>query len=773
MIILYVSIFLIILCTVFVNSVNAEVIEIITSRGNVFVLESSLYDTGISEISDMSDESATSTLDGLGIHSRLVHLDNSGSIIYGTANNHHEKSIRPYQHLSSPITYAGAILDGQTPQIFPINKFYKTWRYSENSLSIIPDTNFGYTAKHAINYLHHTDNSITVDPNIDVDATSIRDDIIIHGTGRIILKLNDYSNQTLHLRGQLSQDTVLRFVQSPYDLINVPYHKFQTHTSVGPSPVLLEGFNILHCTSCTNPFPLLAGSIHDSKKSGFVKIQLNGTEKTITLNPPSESTRYFPRFIVAASSFVFDSASTAYTSIISDSFDSTAFSDPSSRYTANKHWYYTFEHKDDSPAFSIYDTLPVKEFWSSMSGVLEHQGMFPNNNLLVSDSGEFSSQRIENTYMIVDSAGGHSEIHGTVGNSGVYFTGVGFPPNAAYKLVRDGKVMDSGVVELDGSISLYNDIFVQSSSDTVLYLYDDSLTYHNMHGINFDYLVFDHYNQETFTTMHKNNAGKIYHTYAYVKVPILGNVSITEINLNGEISLDYLTGNYTGGDTLLIPVIPTFSIMNFVINGLSTSLHISDILGGSPLKIADPIYNRITILQETDFIDSIEATAGATAYMIANVDGNAKAHLQASVSGSSEIQNIRTFEYLPPLPVLPQPRDPLTVWIEIYINGEQQMIQGQDGLQLYFSDTPDQNHSRAVIGTSSIYTARFSYPPVTISDTVSVPVKAGDFVEFYFYNKIYAHGSAPPLPPAAIETGRHGTASATAILNYASINTSM
>ena len=273
--------------------------------------------------------------------------------------------------------------------------------------------------------------------------------------------------------------------------------------------------------------------------------------------------------------------------------------------------------------------------------------------------------------------------------------------------------------------------------------------------------------------MHKNNAGKIYHTYAYVKVPILGNVSITEINLNGEISLDYLTGNYTGGDTLLIPVIPTFSIMNFVINGLSTSLHISDILGGSPLKIADPIYNRITILQETDFIDSIEATAGATAYMIANVDGNAKAHLQASVSGSSEIQNIRTFEYLPPLPVLPQPRDPLTVWIEIYINGEQQMIQGQDGLQLYFSDTPDQNHSRAVIGTSSIYTARFSYPPVTISDTVSVPVKAGDFVEFYFYNKIYAHGSAPPLPPAAIETGRHGTASATAILNYASINTSM
>ena len=120
MIILYVSIFLIILCTVFVNSVNAEVIEIITSRGNVFVLESSLYDTGISEISDMSDESATSTLDGLGIHSRLVHLDNSGSIIYGTANNHHEKSIRPYQHLSSPITYAGAILDGQTPQIFPI-----------------------------------------------------------------------------------------------------------------------------------------------------------------------------------------------------------------------------------------------------------------------------------------------------------------------------------------------------------------------------------------------------------------------------------------------------------------------------------------------------------------------------------------------------------------------------------------------------------------------------------------------------------------------------
>ncbi len=36
-------------------------------------------------------------------------------------------------------------------------------------------------------------------------------------------------------------------------------------------------------------------------------------------------------------------------------------------------------------------------------------------------------------------------------------------------------------------------------------------------------------------------------------------------------------------------------------------------------------------------------------------------------------------------------------------------------------------------------------PAVAVQDTVSVPVRAGDFVEFYSYARIEADGSRPPV----------------------------
>ena len=55
--------------------------------------------------------------------------------------------------------------------------------------------------------------------------------------------------------------------------------------------------------------------------------------------------------------------------------------------------------------------------------------------------------------------------------------------------------------------------------------------------------------------------------------------------------------------------------------------------------------------------------------MVAQSDGSAKAHVRASVSGSSEITNTRTYQGVSPPPP-PAPRDPLTTWLRVYVNGD-------------------------------------------------------------------------------------------------------
>lgn len=48
----------------------------------------------------------------------------------------------------------------------------------------------------------------------------------------------------------------------------------------------------------------------------------------------------------------------------------------------------------------------------------------------------------------------------------------------------------------------------------------------------------------------------------------------------------------------------------------------------------------------------------------------------------------------------------------------------------------------------------------------------GDYVVFYFYSRIYAEGSIPPVPSGYTEI-RSGPASARSVIEYASINTSL
>jgi len=94
-------------------------------------------------------------------------------------------------------------------------------------------------------------------------------------------------------------------------------------------------------------------------------------------------------------------------------------------------------------------------------------------------------------------------------------------------------------------------------------------------------------------------------------------------------------------------------------------------------------------------------------------------------------------------------------------------------VRIFFSDSPVESHESGADSASSYHTARFSYPEIDVFETVSVPVREADFVEFYFYSRVRAEGSAPPQAPGLDEIRREGSAEAVSVLRHASIQAGM
>jgi hypothetical protein len=151
----------------------------------------------------------------------------------------------------------------------------------------------------------------------------------------------------------------------------------------------------------------------------------------------------------------------------------------------------------------------------------------------------------------------------------------------------------------------------------VLNLYHDSMTYRGP----FSTVVFDELNNQTIHIDTQDD--KVYTVHAYVKIPVTGNVSVTDTNLDGTLYLPYLDGEYSDGESIMVPVIPGYRTINIAINGVSTSLDYADVLGGTGIKIASPATSTIQRSDITTPISSSEATAG-TGICHCNIRRNAK-----------------------------------------------------------------------------------------------------------------------------------------------------
>ena len=705
-------------------------IHIVTERGNVFVLP-------------YQEEGTQSMVDGFGINNRLVHEEYGGILIHGTGRYGTQDSMQPYNQVGNNVEFAASISSDDSVTQMLIPEFYESYSYDKGALVKKSGNSQGI--------LGHSGYR-TMWGNITISSIS-HEGINISGDGRLIVKLNEYDNTRLAIKGTLSEGTTVRLVISPYDLLSQTYDAN-------------HGFVINHCYCDLPEFGLeiLAGTADDSVKSArFAYDQTASVDTYIGKCCKNRYTISETTHQETNADLVITSHSSGYFAVAGDNTRPTPMNindilPPGNKlFRVNHNILNNFEHW-------VYDTLPVMQLNSFPQDTFE--------STVVLDSGT--------KYLVIDSPhGGESTIGGSVISDAKFIDIDGLPQNTVYKLVRDGGALLVGTTADDGRITfdVTHDITFNEIQGKLL-LYEDSLTYvRDMtpgaitpQGI----IVFDHVNSQVLH-LSSPTGDKIYNVHAYVKIPMSGsNVIISDVDLKGVVKLDYLDGLYDGHEAIFVPVIPTYGQVNLKINGTPLLLHIEDVLGGSGIRIADPVSSTVDIYKHDEFTNSISATAGAVTYMIATIDGNAKAHVQATVSGKSEITNTRKF-VLPniPPPPPPTPRDPLTTWVEVYVNGELRHIDGKTKTQIFFSDAPIESHSSGTQNFQSYHTARFTYSSVTITDTISVPVNAADFVEFYFYTRIDAEGSTPPIPLGFEEHKRSSVASATATLRYASINTSM
>lgn len=702
----------------------------ITELGNVFTA------INFNDPSAFTIENSTGVamINGLGVNSRIVQLDYFGKILHGQGMTGNEDTLKPYVFVPTTNNYVAEILNSDLQTTTQIPKFNAEYQYDGDHLHLSTIT--------AHNILSYSQSRTVGGGGI---SSQNSNGIVFSGTGQIIVKLNDLGTQTLRLDGTVPNGAKLRLIEKfntdVYDLMTIPYDN-------------TYGFNIgTGMVSTTS-----------TVYSGYCGA------------PCGFGTVYYGTYYYSASlSLEISSLSNFVAKTPTISFT------PLGTQNANS---YTVRSANYQESYSYYlpkyNDLPSSFNPSILSNsIILYYDKSPGNTLLTfTDNFIGNTQQItlgKQYYLIAEPNGGTITVSGVAYDpSAPYLKITNLPSNIPYEIVNGEYVIASGMIPTNGSlILLLNDIDIKETQGTTpagtLHLYPNSLAYRG----SFRTVVFDNINNQTINIPTEDV--KSYVTHAYVQIPITGSVSITDTNLNGgtlgmisgALSLPYLNGNYYNGDLIKIPIIPGYLRINMTINGIPTITVISNVLGGTGIKIIKPATQIITDQNANSILPFIESTTGTVTCVIATTSGNLNANFLAVISGSAFLSNTVTLTAVPPTPPVVYRKDPLTGWMDVYKNGI--LVQS---VQLFFNDLPIFTSSNHVSETSQIQTASYTYTQTTISGTSVISVLPGDVIEYYLYAKVKADGIPLTAPVGLTISTMRSQGIATATIHSGSIQTS-
>ena len=712
--------------------------SLLTERGNRFLIDIPARQGDGS--GEGSEDTALAMVNGMGLSTRIIQKDiREAIIIHGTGMQGEYSSLKPYFPVSSGTDFAALIKSKGTETTHAIPEFFKSY---QNHKGTLIDTNavkpniLGYTDKRLL-----TGNAV---------AEITNNGIILSGSGEILLKLHDYTGEMI-ISGDATNAT-FQIVTTKHDLINESYTSrgYRTHSeTIDPSSTsfsIVAGIDSLHTGVLDLYAHTTSRHIHAdgnyracySGNSNYGQAVVStfhypAKATTFSYTPERRGCNYDTQVEISTNLIKLDK--TSHYIITGDSYTPEIL-----RYTDQS------RTKEMSVRqFSLYDTLPGIQ--------------------LVKWSGNHFKEKIEfseETYL-------HAKLDGiTVTLKGeshdtndVFFEAHDLPANTPYQIFKDGLPIISGMSDGIGRISIEEFVGLSSTLGGVLQMYPDSIKYRGA----FSTVVFDEFNSKT---LHIDTAKDLVYTvHAYALIFVTGDVTVANLNLDETLAIPYLDGRYTSGDTIHVPIIPGHKRINLEINGIQAVLEYSNILGGTGIRIAAPATSTISQNSPGSPIHSVTAVAGTVAYSIATGDGTLKAIISETVSGEIKIANTYNLQRIPPPPPRPPNNDPLSGNVDIHVNGV--LVK-----QITLGVNPNPAFTPISIGGLRVLQGvTYSYPDYVFSGSVSVPVQAGDFVEFYVYGLI--HGEIIPYdtPSGFTILSSSGVASASVNIRSAYITTDM
>ena len=717
-----------------VSSFDGLTGKIVTKYGNVFEIK---MDNLASGMGGNATGDGKAMINGMGLQSRIIQKEYSGYVTHGAGMIGVEKSLKPYTPVSDTDDFASLVQNTDTKLAYPIPSFWKSYTYNGNSLvdTTASPNILGYSASKNI----IGTNTVTTDTN----------GIHVVGTGTTILKLNNMVGENLLITGDVNGK--VKLVKSMYDLTILPYNPdgFEIYSSALSKPNTSTVYG--SCYYSSTWFYCSAGPASSPVPFSITGLNIKaGEKKLVTAKYESTYSGYYLYAVYCSSKYggysYWQVGCAHYTSGSTADPLSVGYStfDPISKYhTISSLSGSTASHYSYTGNVKVYDKEPYEI-------IFEYLGSFNQGNLFGN----------EHYYLIVESTS-QVDIKGETVTAKPFITISDLPANIPYKILKDGIPVIAGMTSPSGMI--------QSATSTnplamggVINLYPDSLKYRGP----FSTVIFDEVNSQT---IHIDTVeDKVYVVHAYAKIPVIGNVNVTGTNLDGTLPLSYLDKIYSNGQDIMVPVIPGFHTINITINGIDTSLQYEDILGGTGIKIANPATSTVSASFVSSPISSAEAIAGTVTFAIATTNGNLNAIITQTASGNVNISNKYTLQQLPPLPPPPVRRDPLSGWVDVYVNGA--LVQQKTlGINPFPDFVPTATMSSKIVTKTVTYT----YPDYVLSGTVSVPVNPGDFVEFFVYAKIFGEIDSYSAPSGYVIASSSGTSSATANIKDAHVQTSM
>lgn len=705
-------------------SADAQQIQIVTDLGNVFVAEQT------------SEESNNGQGSGgvFGSSGTFRTLDLAGQVIHGQGITGKADSLKSYTEVDPLSDFAAVVLDDDKSVAVTIPEFSKKYKYKSDSLiDVTSQTSniLGYSASKVL----------SGKPSVSMTNNGI----VISGTGKILLKINDLQNQQVRLSGTVTSGNQLKVLEAEIDLTKVQYDNSR-------------GFLLHHCRC--NPTPssldvLVSDDASSSDVTGIFEYKQSWSAEYYhgkcckgRKGISSQSTQ------TVTSDLVTTKDSQGDFRVIGDNTDaqSAKISLPSGGklFRVNYNTVSDFQHW-------VYD----KNGGPVVMGVTTNFEKFHT----VHDS------RI--TYITAQLNGGIITIKGEIfdPNVDVMFEVSGLEPNMPYEVVKNNLVGTRGMTSPSGQISLTADsvdLLNDISPGGILKIYPDSMSYRG----SFSTIIFDTINDKT---LHIDDGyDRAYTAFAYVRLPFSVDAQIDKVSV-GNTAIPYLDGEYLAGDAIFIPILPNTDKITMSVNGISATIRLQDlpdVTGGKPIP---PVTADNSDFNADGSLASIAADAGSAAFAVATDQGRMYAMVTLSVSGNSAFSQDVSLHFTPNPPPPPPPRDPLSVYVDVYKNGE--LVKSE---MVYYDDKPVFTPLNSLNGMSIIQATDYHYSQRTVSAMTLVDVEPGDFVEFFVRTHIYAQGI--PIPYSLVPQSSGGTysidkvvsaATATAKIHHGSILTAM